>query len=595
MPMLPEGQSEGSFELPPESLQSSHPAVLGGAFYHRDGHLLGSFGDRPEWGSFDFSHNNTNLYEHPDERSIETHWSASQLGRSYDLVLRIDLSDMSRQLILYIVRISGLILTISLVLTATLVLTIGRSVYFPLVRLANALDQASHHPERADLSAFENGRDDEIGQLAASCRRLLEQTGKGLIELRSHREALADTNSKLEQAVAERTAALASANRSLKAEIAERVDAEAQLTHQAMHDALTSLPNRVLFRDRLAQSLFMARRNEEQIAVLCLDLDRFKEVNDTLGHQVGDELLKQVGLRIDANIRETDTLARLGGDEFAIIQTGLAQPEGSQNLANRLMQLIDSPFCLDGHDVVVGLSVGISIGPSDAEQPDTLLSNADIALRRAKSEGRRAFRFFEPSMDAQRRSRLAIERDLRCALAEKQLELHYQPQICSNGSRLCGFEALIRWQHPERGMIPPGDFIQVAEETGLILPIGDWVLSEACQDALSWPEDIRVSVNLSPAQFQHRDLAALVRETLQKTGLNPNRLELEITEGMLLKNTDSTLSTLHHIRDLGVQIAMDDFGTGYSSLSYLRSFPFDTIKIDQSFVFGLGENADADA
>ena len=594
-PMLPEDKDQNSWNHLPKSLGQSHPAVLGGAVYHRDGHLLASFGEQPDWGSFDFSHERTNLFEHTEESSIEAYWTGTQLGRSYDLVLRIDLSDMSRQFIYYISRIGGLILIIALVLTATLLLTIGKLVYFPLARLATVLDQASYHPEQADLSAIDVKWPDEIGLLAASCRRLLERAGQGCAELRSHREMLTEANSQHEQAVAERTAALASANRLLKAEIAERVEAEAQLTHQAMHDALTGLPNRVLFRDRLAQALFMAHRNNEQIAVLCLDLDRFKEINDTLGHPAGDDLLRQVGVRIAENIRDTDTLARLGGDEFAIIQTGLTQPVGSQQLASRLVQLIDNSFCLDGHDVVVGLSVGISIGPSDGEQPDMLLSNADIALRRAKSEGRRAFRFFETSMDAQRRNRLAIERDLRRALAEKQLELHYQPQIGSTTHRLCGFEALIRWRHPERGMVPPGDFIHIAEETGLILPIGDWVLLEACRDAMSWPDDIRVSVNLSPAQFQHRDLAALVKEVLQESGLKANRLELEITEGMLLKNTERTLGALHRIRDLGVQIAMDDFGTGYSSLSYLRSFPFDTIKIDQSFVFGLGDNADADA
>ncbi len=577
------------------SLDGSHSAVLGGALYDREGNLLGGFGNQPDWGAFDFGHHDTTVFQHANRSSIEAYWNGKLIGRPYDLVLQIDLSDGTRQLILYICRIGGLILIIALVLTAALVLTVGRLVFFPLVHLVDVLEEAHHHPEHVDLEKLDTSRQDVIGMLAISCRHLLNRTGQSLIELRNHREALADANTKLEQAVTERTAALNSANRSLKAEIAERVEAEAQLTHQAMHDALTNLPNRILFRDRLAQALFMARRGNEQIAVLCLDLDRFKEVNDTLGHPAGDELLQQVGVRIAGNIRESDTLARLGGDEFAIIQVGLEQPEGSQALAGRLMRLIDEPFILSGHEVIIGLSVGISIGPSDTEQPDALLSNADIALRRAKGDGRRTFRFFEPSMDAQRRHRLATERDLRCALAKKQLELYYQPQINSTTQQLCGFEALIRWHHPERGLVPPDEFIQIAEETGLILPIGDWVLYEACRDAIAWPDSVRVSINLSPAQFQHRDLATTVEACLHESGLAPDRLELEITEGMLLKDTENTLAVLHRIKNLGVHIAMDDFGTGYSSLSYLQSFPFDTIKIDRSFVFSLGKSSDADA
>lgn len=596
VPLLPEFSGQNaSKDLLLDALEARHPAVLGGALYDREGNLLGNFGVHPEWGAFDFAHNDKTVVEDDDLYSIESYWNGQQISQPYDLVLKIDISSMPYQFFLYICRIGGLILIIAFTLTTMLVLTIGRLVFFPLLHLRDVVENARHNPESADIRGIETNRQDEIGQLATSCRQLLDQTAQSLVELRDHREALADANTKLEQAVAERTAALVTANRSLKAEIAERVQAEAQLTHQAMHDALTKLPNRVLFRDRLAQALFVARRNQENIAVLCLDLDRFKEVNDTLGHAAGDELLKQIGTRVGADIRESDTLARLGGDEYAIIQVGQSQPDGSQTLASRLMSLADEPFILDGHEVIVGISIGIAIGPTDADKPDALLSNADIALRRAKSDGRRSFRFFEPSMDAHRRHRLATERDLRRALAEQQLELYYQPQINSRTNRICGLEALIRWHHPERGIVSPIDFIPVAEETGLILPIGDWIFHQACQDAAAWPDHVRVSINLSPAQFQHRDLAAVVEECLQQSRLDPNRLELEITEGILLKDTENTLKVLHRLKDLGVHIAMDDFGTGYSSLSYLRSFPFDTIKIDRSFVFGLGDDTDARA
>jgi diguanylate cyclase (GGDEF)-like protein len=377
-------------------------------------------------------------------------------------------------------------------------------------------------------------------------------------------------------------------------DIAERREAEARIRHMAHHDALTDLPNRVFFRDRLAQALARARREGEAVAVLCLDLDRFKEVNDTLGHAAGDQLLEAVADRLRADVREADTIARLGGDEFAVVQTALTQPGGADALSRRIVEALSRPFDLGGNVLAsVGASVGVALYPADGEDPDRLLRRADLALYRAKADGRGTHRFFEEQMDAQLRARAALERDLRGALAEERFELNYQPQVDLATGRLAGAEALLRWRHPERGMVPPAEFIPLAEETGLIVPIGEWVLATACREACGWPAPLRVAVNLSPVQFRQPGLAELVVRTLRCTGLDPTRLELEITEGVLLRDTDATVGALEALRALGVRIAMDDFGTGYSSLSYLRRFPFDKIKIDRSFVADLGRSGDA--
>jgi predicted signal transduction protein with EAL and GGDEF domain len=293
-------------------------------------------------------------------------------------------------------------------------------------------------------------------------------------------------------------------------------------------------------------------------------------------------------------VRETDTVARIGGDEFAIVQVGLEQPDGAQMLCRRVLETLAAPFDLDGHEVLVTASVGIALIPLDGSIPGRLLQSADIALYRAKEEGRNTFRFFEAGMDARLQARKALERDLRLALARNELELYYQPKVELGRDGLSGVEALVRWHHPERGLVPPGEFIGVAEETGLILALGEWVLRGACVQATAWPT-LQMSVNISPVQFKQRDLVDVVRRALADSGLQPERLELEITEGVLLQNTDTAMTTLRQFKELGVLIAMDDFGTGYSSLGYLQKFPFDKIKIDRSFVSALETRTDADA
>jgi diguanylate cyclase (GGDEF)-like protein len=377
-------------------------------------------------------------------------------------------------------------------------------------------------------------------------------------------------------------------------DITDRRQAEAKIAHMAHHDALTGLPNRVLFHQKLAESVARGRRGDP-CAVLCLDLDHFKAVNDTLGHPVGDALLQEVTKRLLAHVRETDTVARLGGDEFAIVQTSVDQPTDATALATRLIEELSAPYELLGHQMVIGTSVGISVAPHDGETPDQLLKNADMALYRAKADGRGRYRFFEPEMDALMQARRVLELDLRKALIAGEFVLFYQPLVNVKTRQVSAFEALLRWRHPKRGLVAPNDFIPLAEEIGLILPLGEWVLKNACIDAMSWPGDAKVAVNLSAVQFGSRTLVANVAAALSASGLPANRLELEITETVMIADTESTIDILHQLHALGVSIAMDDFGTGYSSLSYLRRFPFDKVKIDKSFIEGLGQGGDCDA
>jgi diguanylate cyclase (GGDEF)-like protein/PAS domain S-box-containing protein len=378
-------------------------------------------------------------------------------------------------------------------------------------------------------------------------------------------------------------------------DITERKRAEARLAFMAQHDGLTGLPNRNLLRQQMDDILLHTRRSAEKAAVLMLGLDNFKSVNDTLGHGVGDKLLRSAAKRLRSTLREEDALARLDSDEFAIVQSGVARPEDAALLAKRLLQAIGEPYLLDGHSVVVGASIGIAMSPGDGEESEKLLKSADMALSRAKSEFRGTFSFFEAEMDSRAQSRRKIETDLRDAIQNDGLRPYYQPLIDLSTGRITGLEALVRWPHPERGMISPAEFIPVAEDTGLINALGGLMLHRACMDAAEWPDDVRVAVNLSPLQFRTGNLLALVSDALRQSGLPARRLELEITETLVLEKSSQVLATLHALRALGVRISMDDFGTGYSSLSYLRNFPFDKIKIDQSFVRDLGSNRDAQA
>ncbi len=384
-------------------------------------------------------------------------------------------------------------------------------------------------------------------------------------------------------------------------DITERRRAERRIQHMAHHDALTDLPNRVLFADRLAVMVDGLGGTAEVAAVLCLDLDRFKQVNDTLGHSAGDELLRHVAARLRSEVRPTDTLSRLGGDEFAIILNSLRDPGEAASFADRVIRAMSAPFQLAAQAVTIGVSIGIAVCDGAAvgagevrPDPDGVLRCADMALYCAKAEGQNGYRFFQPSMNARLHRRHSMEQDLRRALAEGQFVLHYQPQFDLRTGGMTGAEALLRWRHPDQGMIPPSEFIPLCEDTGLIVPVGEWVLRAACAQAAQWP-GVRLAVNLSPVQVRRPGLVALVAEVLRDTGMAARSLELEITEGTLLHDTAHTLETLGGIRALGVGIVLDDFGTGYSSLGYLRRFPFDKLKIDHGFVAHVMEDAGAAA
>ena len=371
-------------------------------------------------------------------------------------------------------------------------------------------------------------------------------------------------------------------------DVTDRRRADEKIAHLAHYDPLTDLPNRVLFREQVERELRRASRGEE-FALLYIDIDEFKGINDSLGHHVGDELLKVVAGRLKSCIRETDLVARLGGDEFAVIQTSIGGVDDVVRFVKRIHEAIRQPYHCGGHQLSTDASIGIAVAPRDGTDLDQLIKNADLAMYGAKSNGRRTHRFFEPAMDASARARLVMQQDLRQALVDGSFEIHYQPVVDLRSGEVTGCEALLRWRHPERGMISPAEFIPIAEDTGLIVELGEWVLKTACAEAAGWPPHVRLAVNVSPVQLKTPGLALKIAAALAASGLPADRLEIEITEAVLIRDDETALTILHQLRALGVRIGLDDFGTGYSSLSYLKRFPFDKIKIDRCFVSDIAE------
>lgn len=413
-------------------------------------------------------------------------------------------------------------------------------------------------------------------------------------ERRQAQDALLRIHDQLEERVAERTAALEDANVQLKSEIFERMQAEKRVWQIAHHDALTGLPNRSLLQDRLSQALIAATRGDSGVAVMFLDLDRFKRVNDSLGHDVGDALLKSVATRLLQVVRDVDTVCRLGGDEFVIVLGAVSSPDDAVMVAERVIEVLARPMDIMGHELRASTSIGISLFPEDGYDAQALMKNADTAMYSAKNRGRNNFQFFSPEMNAAANHFFRLEQRLRQAIDGGQLVLHYQPQVDVSAHRVCGLEALVRWQDPESGLVPPAEFIPVAEETGLIVALGEWVLREACRQLRVWHDagwpQVPVAVNLSPRQFQQKNLVDRVRCILKETGVSPQLLELEITESCLMDSVDDALGQVQALADMGVRLSIDDFGTGYSSLAYLKRFPVRRLKIDRSFVRDLCED-----
>ncbi len=415
-------------------------------------------------------------------------------------------------------------------------------------------------------------------------------------ERKQAEEELQRAHDELEDRVRQRTARLAEANAQLQREIAERRELEEQLTHQAFHDPLTGLPNRTLFLDHLDLALERAGRREGEVAVLFMDLDDFKVINDSLGHEVGDQVLLAVAERLENSMLAEETLARFGGDEFTVLLEDVASPSDAARVAERIEEALRAPFVLRGRDRFVTTSVGIALGGQGEERPGDLLRNADLAMYQAKAKGKNRHAVFEPGMDDRALERLELESDLRRALEREEFRLHYQPKVSLGSGEIVAMEALVRWEHPARGLVSPAQFVPVAEEIDLILPIGRWVLKEACRQARRWHDrfqgrpPLKVCVNLSAKQFQHYALVEEVEAALRETGLDPASLDLEITESVVMEDAPATLATLQEIKGLGVNLAIDDFGTGYSSLSYLRRFPVDFLKVDRSIIEGLGED-----
>jgi diguanylate cyclase (GGDEF)-like protein/PAS domain S-box-containing protein len=372
-------------------------------------------------------------------------------------------------------------------------------------------------------------------------------------------------------------------------DITERRRAEEQIAHMARHDVLTNLPNRARLREWLAHALSHAHHGRP-LAVLHLDLDHFMTLNDSLGHPIGDELLRAVGDRLRDCVPDNDLVARLGADEFAVVVTNIENADDYAGVATRIRDAIRVPFEIAGHTILVDLSIGIAVAPGDGTEADALIKNADLALFRAKAEGRGLLRFFESGMDARMQSRRKLELALKTALPREEFELFYQPIVNLSTNQITSFEAVLRWHHPERGLILPSEFVGIAEEIGLIPAIGEWVVNQACKEAASWPDELKVAVNLSPSHLVRPNIPSLISGALAAARLPPHRLEIEVTEAVLLQATEPALATLRKLREMGVRIALDDFGTGYSSLSYLRTFPFDKLKVDRSFIKDLGED-----
>lgn len=685
------------------SLLTTGSPVVGGAFYTADGVEVGVFGETP--GLFpptDAEAPPGGAVRHEGGR-YEVLWPSARTGAPYVMAARLDSTGIAAQVTAFVYRVVGLVVLISVFVTAVTMVILGATVLGPIVRLRARVVAAGEDPNTPDALALTVDRKDELGDVMGAFNTMIDRLARYSAEIRENEAALEQASQRLEGEVAERTAAHARANEALMREIEERktaaaeisrlakipeedpspvlrvavdssvlyanaparallglwqitlgdrlpppwdqtVDgvlrsgeagefeltagerifnltfqplaaagyvniygrditegkkAEERLRHSANHDVLTGLPNRALFLDRMEQALLRARRSAAMVAVHVLDLDHFKDVNDTMGHAAGDALIQGVAQRLTHCVRESDTVGRLGGDEFGIIQVDPSGPEGMATLAQKVVNSLARPLFIEGQNVHTGVSIGVSVYPDDTEEPEQIMRNSDMALYQAKGEGRGTYRFFVARMNEEAQRRRAIEADLRAAIDRAEFVLHYQPKLNIKTGRVTGMEALIRWQHPEHGFCSPAEFIPVAERSKLIVPIGSWVLKEACERNKAWQDAglsaVTVAVNLSAVQFRERNLIDEVRRTLDDSGLEGRFLELEITEGVAMDDAEETIRLFSALSELGLSLSIDDFGTGYSSLSYLKNFPVQRIKIDKAFVDDIGTDENSGA
>ena len=577
--------------------------ILGAALYRSDGRPISKFGELPDIDTTDL-----NGLKVARQRSLDgNRYDIARLidvppDRQAILAIRHDSSSIARELYAFTGRIAGLVLLISIFVTVVTMLALGGIVIIPILRLRDDLIAADYVTGNAQVKIdFYSGsvkRSDELGEVMAAFNQMFRHIQTEIRDRICAEAEVRKLNGELEQRVQQRTAQLQAANQDLKTEIIERKRVQEQLLHLAVHDPLTSLPNRTLFLERLAQALNRSQQDADYLfAVLFIDCDRFKVVNDSLGHLIGDQLLIAVARRLESCLSLVDTLARLGGDEFTILLEEIRALDDATRIAKRIGEQLTPPFLLEEQEVFINASIGIVLATTDYQKPEHLLRDADVAMYRAKELGKGRYQVFDRGMHSRALRRLQLETDLRLAVDRREFVVYYQPIISLATGKINGFEALVRWEHPHRGFVSPGEFIPIAEETGLIMPIGEWVLQEACQQLRAWQNrgltvgdpTFNISVNLSVKQFSQSNLSEQIDAIIEFAELDFSCLKLEITESAIMDNSESALAILQQLQCRQIQLSIDDFGTGYSSLSYLHRFPVDNLKIDRSFVSRIGE------
>lgn len=582
----------------------SKEIILGGALYQGNGQQIGRFGELPEIDLKEMKSDRILRQESRNGARYDVAWliSPGEKGEKYILVIRHDSSGIKPQLYAFTTRTAGLVLLVSAFVAVVAMVVLEVRVITPILRLRDdliAVDYATDNQQaNIELSSPKVTRSDELGEVMAAFNQMCQHIHQEWRDRIGAEAEVRKLNAELEQRVKERTGELAAANVDLKREIIDRQQAQEQLLHAALHDALTGLPNRALFMKKLTEGLNRVREDPSYLfAILFMDCDRFKRVNDSLGHLMGDRLLIAVARRLESSLPLVDTLARLVGDEFAIFLE-VRELEEAIAVAEHIHNALTAPFQLEEHEVFINVSIGIVLGTGDYLQPEHLLRDADMAMYRAKELGKGRYQVFDPALHSRAVRRLQLDTDLQLAVERQEFIVYYQPIVSLATGYISGFEALVRWNHPTRGLVSPSEFIPVAEETGSIVPIGEWVFQSACQQLRTWQhqgltvEGTTMSVNLSVKQFSQPSLIDRIDTIISATELDGNCLKLEITESAIMDNSEAATAILEQLRSRQIQLSIDDFGTGYSSLSYLHRFPVDHLKIDRSFVSRIEVPAD---